>query len=86
MDQRRFDAPGNYTISVQGFVSQVLYDMIPDVSITIQNNEELYVSVIHVKVKDQSHLIGVLNILYDAHCVILSIKYTGEPELDSRQY
>lgn len=73
MDTIRFDAPGEYVISVQGIVSQGLYDMIRDVIITVKDDEKVPVSDIHLKVKDQAHLVGIINMLYDWHHVILNV-------------
>lgn len=75
-----FDLPVEYTISVQGLIDSSLREVIGRANILRVDEDGTDKTELQILVKDQSHLNGILNTLFDARYVILNMKYKAKRE------
>lgn len=71
----QFNGPAIYQITVQGIVRQDEMPMLDMLSSKLLAEDQQVICIIQVKVKDQAHLLSVLNQLNANHCIILKVKY-----------
>jgi hypothetical protein len=69
-------SPGIYQIKVDGYFHENWLDLCAGMRVTIQKREdESIVTCLTGQIKDQSHLLGLLNSLADLHFPILFVKH-----------
>jgi len=73
-----FALPGYYKIAVLGKLPEELSDRIYGMKISHYQCEEKQVSVLKGILPDQAALSGVLNMLYDMHITVLSVKRNND--------
>ena len=71
-----FNRPGNYRISVQGFLDKKWSERLGGLRITTsQTGDQKSVTVLQGQVSDQAELAGVLSTLYQRHLTLLSVEH-----------
>jgi hypothetical protein len=69
-----FASPAFYTIKVSGRIPLSMTDILLGMDISYIESEARTISTLKGLLKDQTALSGVLNILYDMHYTVLSVK------------
>jgi hypothetical protein len=69
-----FASPGFYTIKVLGKIPLHMTDIFLGMDISYIESEVRTISTLKGLLKDQTALSGLLNILYDMHYTVLSVK------------
>lgn len=73
-----FHRPGTYCICVQGVVSDNWSDYLQGMDIEIDRTKDNQATTtLTGELVDQAALLGVLNVLYNWHLPVLSVKYLG---------
>ncbi|MEL4455761.1 hypothetical protein [Lutimonas vermicola] len=70
-----FDEPHKYSITVQGLINVSLIQVFSKATISKIKSDDGENTEIQIQLKDQPHLNGVINALFNARYVILRIKY-----------
>ncbi len=70
-----FDEPHKYSITVQGLINANLIQIFSNANISKIKSDHGKNTEIQIRLKDQPHLNGVINALFNARYVILRIKY-----------
>ena len=71
----KFQNPGIYRITIQGGISQRWVNQFAEYIIDQKEIDEgNFRTVLKMDIKDQSHLSGILNSLYDLHLSIIEVK------------
>jgi hypothetical protein len=70
-----FDIPSRYRITVQGRIDPSMSDLLGGMTIASETMEEgLTVTTLSGELCDQAALAGVLNMLYELHLTVLTVK------------
>jgi hypothetical protein len=75
-DDLHFDGPGRYLIVIKEKVSQDIFEMFPikEAQDALVNLDE-HGNQLIIDIKDQSELMGLLNVLYNNHYTIIKVEY-----------
>ena len=83
MDKQRddlyFDGPGRYLILIKEKLSQDIYEMFP-----VKDAQDDHIHLdehgnhLIIDIKDQSELMGLLNMLYNNHYTIIKVEYLSK--------
>jgi len=75
-DDLYFDGPGRYLILIKEKLSQDIYEMfsVKDAQDDLANLDE-HGNRLIIDIKDQSELMGLLNMLYNNHYTIIKVEY-----------
>lgn len=77
MEHVSFDAPSEYSITIQGIISSSLFENLRHPGVLVHSQPNVGTTELQISVKDQAHLLSVLNSIYDARLVIIGINYRG---------
>lgn len=74
-----FDGPGRYLIEIKGKVSRDILEMFPikEAQDDLVNPDQLGNHLI-IDIKDQSELMGLLNVLYNNRYTIIKVEYINK--------
>jgi len=75
-DDLHFDGPGRYLIVIKEKVSQDIFEVFPikearDNPVNLDEHGNQLI----IDIKDQSELMGLLNVLYNNHYTIIKVEY-----------
>lgn len=75
-DDLHFDGPGRYLIVIKEKISQDIFEMFPikEAQDALVNLDE-HGNQLIIDIKDQSELMGLLNVLYNNHYTIIKVEY-----------
>ena len=71
----KFNEPACYFISVQGKLPETIVDCFEGIeNFTVTETNKSIITLITIKIKDQAHLSGLMNTLYDWRFPILKVE------------
>jgi hypothetical protein len=83
----KFSEPASYLISVQGKLPETIVDNFEGIeNFTVTETNKSIITLITIKIKDQAHLSGLMNTIYDWRFPILKVECEGEIPKDFLNY
>ena len=72
------DSSARYRIRAQGFLHEALSEMLAGMEIDVSSvKDDVMITSLTGRMRDQAELIGVLNCLYEMHLPLVSVEFLG---------